>query len=130
MTKPKAGGVASGAGKVLGGPIDFDRLAAAIATAGDRWVKLDHAWRVLCATKDIVKAQLMLQIRTRQGGAQKHLEAAVLVSPAWHEFVLAEVSARTAANAAQVNLKLAQTNYDGARSANAARNAELKHLGG
>jgi hypothetical protein len=111
-------------------PIDFDVLAAEIQAASALWVDLDHAWRVLTATKDIVKAQLVLKQRALQGGSSKNVELVVTASAAWRDYVLAEVTARTAATAAQLALKLAQTRHDGGRSANAARNAEIKHLGG
>lgn len=111
-------------------PIDFDALAAELAAAGALWAARDAAWRVLVATKDIVKAQLILKQRARQGGSAKHVELAVTASAEWRAFVLAEVAARTAATEAQLALKLAQARHDGGRSANAARNAEIRHLGG
>jgi hypothetical protein len=112
------------------GPIDFDQLADDIRRANEAWVELDHASRLLTATKEIVKAQLILKQRTRQGGSEKHLRLAVEASAEWSDYVLAEVTARTKANAALVALALAKTRHDGGRSANAARNAEIKHLGG
>jgi hypothetical protein len=111
-------------------PIDFDALAAEITTAGANWVELDHAWRVLAATKDIVFSQLVLKQRQRQGGSSKSVALTVTASQEWADYVLAEVTARTAANAAQLVLKVAQTRHDGGRSANASRNAEIRHLGG
>jgi hypothetical protein len=111
-------------------PIDFDQLHAEISAAKDVWVDRDHAWRVLVALKGVVKSEMILKQRARQGGSNKNVELVVTASVAWRDYLTAEVEACTAATAALVALKLAQTRHDGGRSANAARNAELKALGG
>jgi hypothetical protein len=110
--------------------LDFEQLAEETARSGEEWSRLDHAFRLLRATKDVVYARLVMAQRARRAGPKAEVEATVKGSVEWLEFVTALVDAETKANEAKLIWKLGQARYDGARSANAARNAELRNLGG
>lgn len=111
-------------------PIDPDRVAHEVASAGDRWVQADHAAKLLEKTEKIVFAQLVRDLRRGEVTlSRRDAEDAALVSETYQSHVYAMTEARREANLARVAWEAARARFEAMRTAEASRRAEMTAFG-